>query len=192
MTSVCPVNWVLEFGIRGKRPHWMSSHCHNCCGHLSAIDQTPSACLTDTFSKHSTHDLSFNECAVASNKGVSTHKEARSDHVEISKMEVQDEWDQERTAPKPVIPQSLPDISHVFWSILNTLSTCLSFGLFYFSMVSGKLSPLQLPDSPPPSAVATCPIPRQPASYLPIPTSLLLPIFGYKNQVCSSHFLLSF
>jgi hypothetical protein len=61
----------------------------------------PSTCLTDTFSKHFTHTLSFNECAVANHKVVSAGKEARSAHVEISKMEVQDEGGQERTAPKP-------------------------------------------------------------------------------------------
>ena len=45
----------------------------------------------DTFSKHSTHSLSFNECAIANDKVVSARKEARSAHVEISKMVVQDE-----------------------------------------------------------------------------------------------------
>ena len=33
---------------------------------------------------------------------------------------------------------------------------------------------------------------QQPASYIPIPTSLLLPIFEYRSQVCSSRFPLSF
>jgi hypothetical protein len=44
--------------------------------------------------------LSFNECAVANDKVVSASKEARSAHVEISKMKVQVEGGQERTAPK--------------------------------------------------------------------------------------------
>jgi hypothetical protein len=44
----------------------------------------------DTFRKHSTHGLSFNKCAVASDKVVSAGKEIRSTHAEISKMEVQD------------------------------------------------------------------------------------------------------
>ena len=60
-----------------------------------------SACLTDTFSKHFTHSLSFNECAVVNNKVVSTRKEGCSAHADISKMDVQDEGGQERTAPKP-------------------------------------------------------------------------------------------
>ena len=39
--------------------------------------------------------------AVVSVKVVSTHKEARSTHVEILKMDVQDEGRKERTVPKP-------------------------------------------------------------------------------------------
>jgi hypothetical protein len=62
----------------------------------------------DTFSKHSAHSLSFNECAVASVEVVSARKEARSAHVEISKMEVKDEGGQERTAPKPRRPPIMP------------------------------------------------------------------------------------
>ena len=54
-----------------------------------------------SFSKHYTHSLSFNECAIVSDKVVSARKEARSAHVEISKMDVQDEGRKERTAPKP-------------------------------------------------------------------------------------------
>ena len=64
-------------------------------------DSTPSACLTDTFSKCYTHSLSFNECAVVSDKMVSARKDARSAHVEISKMDVQDAGGKDRTAPKP-------------------------------------------------------------------------------------------
>ena len=82
--------------------------------------------MTDTFSEHSTHGLSFNECAVASDKVVSARKEARSAHVEISKMEVQDEGDQERTTPKPGIPPTIVQSSHevkrVFWSIFTCLT----------------------------------------------------------------------
>ena len=54
----------------------------------------------DTFSKHFTHSLSFNKCAVASVKVVSARKETRSAHVAISKMDVQNEGGQERKAPK--------------------------------------------------------------------------------------------
>ena len=57
--------------------------------------------MTDTFSKHYTHSLSFNECAIVSNKVVSARKEGRSAHAEISKMDVQDEGRKERTAPEP-------------------------------------------------------------------------------------------
>ena len=41
----------------------------------------------NTFGKHYTHSLSFNECAVVSDKVVSARKEGRSAHVEISKIE---------------------------------------------------------------------------------------------------------
>ena len=51
----------------------------------------PSAILMDTCRKHFTHSLRFNECVVASDKVMSICKEARSAHVEILKMEVQDE-----------------------------------------------------------------------------------------------------
>ena len=102
------------------------------------MDPTPSACLTDTISKHSTHGVSFNECAVASNKVVSARKEARSAHVEISTMEVQVKKGQRLTAPKPGIPQGpmIAQLSHevrvCFGLFLHTLSTCLGFRLFIF------------------------------------------------------------
>ena len=102
IVSVRPVNRVLGFGGRGMTPSdvvplpWM----------LTCKNPTPSACLTDTFSKHSTHNLSFNECALASDKAVSAREEARSAHVEISKMEVQDEGGQQRTALKPRSPRN--------------------------------------------------------------------------------------
>ena len=64
-----------------------------------------SACLTHNLSKHSTHSqVSINECAVVSVKVVSARKEARSAHVEISKMKMRDEGGQERTAPTPRAP----------------------------------------------------------------------------------------
>ena len=47
------------------------------------------------------NQVSINECAVVSVKVVSTPKEARSAHVEILKMDVQDEGRKERIAPKP-------------------------------------------------------------------------------------------
>ena len=57
--------------------------------------------MTDTFDKRSTHSqVSINECAVVSVKVVSACKEARSAHVEILKVDVQDEGRKERTAPK--------------------------------------------------------------------------------------------
>ena len=85
MASVRPVNRALGFGIRGMTPVGLSPWM------LTWKDPTPSACLTDTFSKRYTHSLSINECAVVSDKVVSARKEARSAHVEISKMDVQDE-----------------------------------------------------------------------------------------------------
>ena len=54
----------------------------------------------DTFSKHYTHCLSFNECTVVSNNVVSACEEAHSAHDEISEMVVQDEGRKERTVPK--------------------------------------------------------------------------------------------
>ena len=78
--------------------------------------------MTDTFSKHSTHGLSFNECAVASDKVVSARKEARSAHVEISTMEVQVKKGQR---PNPGYPNDCPIIprsERVFWSIFTGLS----------------------------------------------------------------------
>ena len=66
--------------------------------------------LTDTFRKHSTH-LSFNECVATSNKVVSALKEARSAHVEISRMEVQDKGGHERKRPNPGDPQSRHEVN---------------------------------------------------------------------------------
>ena len=66
----------------------------------------------DTFSKHFTHSLSFNKCAVASVKVVSARKETRSAHVAISKMDVQNEGGQERKAPKQwKHPQSCHEVN---------------------------------------------------------------------------------
>jgi hypothetical protein len=59
----------------------------------------------DTLSKDSTHSLSFNEYAVVGHEVVSTRKEARSAHVEISKMEAHDEGGQERQRPTPGDPR---------------------------------------------------------------------------------------
>ena len=71
-----------------------------------------SACLTDTFSKHFTHSLGFNECAIASVKMVSARKETRSAHVAILKMDVQNEGGEERTAPKQwKHPQSCHEVN---------------------------------------------------------------------------------
>ena len=85
MASVRPVNRVLGFGIRGMTPvillPWMLT-----CERSNAV-----SLVEDTFSKYYTHSLSFNECAVVSDKVVSARKEARSAHVEISKMDAQDE-----------------------------------------------------------------------------------------------------
>ena len=90
MASVCPVNRVLRFGTRGMTPivllPWMLT-----CNRFNAI------ALPDGYF---THSFSFNECAVASVKVVSTRKETRSAHVVISKMDVKNEGGQERTAPK--------------------------------------------------------------------------------------------
>ena len=63
---------------------------------------------TTTFSKHSPHRLGFNECAIASDKVVSARKEARSAHVEMSKMEVREERGQGRTVPKRRRPPITP------------------------------------------------------------------------------------
>ena len=95
---------------------------------------TPSACLTDTVSKHSTHSLRFNECAVASDKVVSARKEARSAHVEMLKMEVQEEGNQGRTAPKPGIPPTIVQLSHEVRRVLWSIFTCLTHvpGLWAF------------------------------------------------------------
>ena len=100
--------------------------------------------MTDTVSKHSTHSFCFNERAVANDKVVSAREKARSAHVEISTMEVQDEGDQERTAPKPGIPPTIVQLSHevkrVFWSIF----TCLTHvpGLWAFLTVRQSSPPL--------------------------------------------------
>ena len=95
MASVRPVNRVLGFGIRGMTPvillPWMLT-----CERSNAV-----SLVEDTFSKYYTHSISFNECAVVSDKVVSARKEARSAHVEISKMDAQDEGRKKRTAPKP-------------------------------------------------------------------------------------------
>ena len=61
--------------------------------------------LADTFSKHSTHSLRFNECAIASDKVVSARKEARSAHVEMSKMEVREERGKKGQRPNAGDPQ---------------------------------------------------------------------------------------
>ena len=80
-----------------------------------------SACLTDTFSKHFTHSLSFNECAVASVEMVSTRKETRSAHVALSKMDVQNEGGEERTAPKQwQYPQSYHEVNACPYLFLQT------------------------------------------------------------------------
>ena len=67
----------------------------------------PSACLTDTFTKHFTHSLSFNECAVASVEVVSAGKEAFSAHVAISNMDVQNAGGQERRPRGERVPMSI-------------------------------------------------------------------------------------
>ena len=85
--------------------------------------------LADTFSKHSTHSLSFKECVVASNKVVSALKEARSAHVKMSKMEVQDKGGHERTAPKHRRPPITPRlVGHEVNACAGLfLYTCLRF-----------------------------------------------------------------
>jgi hypothetical protein len=73
--------------------------------------------LTDTFSKHATHSVSFIECVVASNEVVGARKEVRFAHVEIEDGEVEDEDEggKEMTALKPRRP---PIMSRgVCWSI---------------------------------------------------------------------------
>ena len=105
----------------------------------------PSVCSTDTFGKHSTHSLTFNECAVGSDKMVSARKEARPAHVEKPKMEVQDEGWSEKMVPtralfyfdiqqarvwafpaslSPVLSKSSPCLSHpstLWWARLSLL-----------------------------------------------------------------------
>ena len=80
--------------------------------------------MTDTFS-NTTHSPSFNECAVAGVKAVSAREETRSAHAEISKMEVQDEGGQQRTAPKPR-PQSFHEGNACLCLFLQHARTCLS------------------------------------------------------------------
>ena len=83
--------------------------------------------MTDTISKRSTHSLGFDECAVASDKVVSTRKEARSAHVEISKMEVQDEggWREVKNEQRPN-----PNIPRVFKCVFTYLKHVPGLGAF--------------------------------------------------------------
>ena len=119
MASVRPVNRVLGFGIRGITPvalsPWMLT-----CNRSNAV-----ACLTDTLNKHSTHSqVSINKCAVVSVKVVSARKEARSAHVEISKMDVQDEGRKERRALKA---QSCREVKHACVYFYRNTNTCRRF-----------------------------------------------------------------
>ena len=132
MGSVRPVNRVLGFGIRGITPvalsPWMLT-----CNRSNAV-----ACLTDTLNKHSTHSqVSINKCAVVSVKVVSARKEARSAHVEISKMDVQDEGRKERRALKA---QSCREVKHACVYFYRNTNTCPDFsdpplGLCHSSVV---------------------------------------------------------
>jgi hypothetical protein len=75
---------------------------------------------------------------------VSARKEARSAHVEISKMEVKDEGGQERTAPKPRRPPIMPRGEHVRVGLF--LYTCKHVpGLFRLSLQSPPSPRLRLP-----------------------------------------------
>ena len=67
----------------------MLSYCHNCCGCASAGIHPISLIHLNiaVHNNHSTHSVGGIEGVVASNKVVSTRKNARSAHVEISKVE---------------------------------------------------------------------------------------------------------
>ena len=101
----------------------------------------------DTFSKHFTHSLSFNKCAVASVKVVSARKETRSAHVAISKMDVQNEGGQERKAPKQwKHPQSCHEVNVCLCLFLQT---CMHMpGLFRLSRLCSS-SAFSLPGGVP-------------------------------------------
>ena len=68
----------------------MLSYCHNCCGCASAGIHPISLIHLNIAvhdDNHSTHSVGGIEGVVASNEVVSTRKNARSTHVEISKVE---------------------------------------------------------------------------------------------------------
>ena len=92
----------------------------------------------DTFGKHSTHSLSFNECVVASNKLVSAGKEVPSAHVEILKMEVQNEG-KNGQRPNPGNPMTP----------LGEMYALIYFYIHASACVGGYLSSLLRPEAPP-------------------------------------------
>jgi hypothetical protein len=76
----------------------------------------------DTFHTHSTHSLSFNKCAVASDKVVSAHKEIRSAHAEMSKMEVQDKGAARKESAQTQDPQLCHEVNSMWVGLF--LYTC--------------------------------------------------------------------